>query len=74
MSIIVGIVAGWDFETAIVPSRQAFSRADISDEELRAMLHEHEVDDIAQVRRAWLEPDGRLTVLRRRASRDAGRS
>jgi uncharacterized membrane protein YcaP (DUF421 family) len=44
----------------------------ISDEELRAMLHEHEVEDIAQVRRAWLEPDGQLTVLRRRGARDDG--
>ena len=50
----------------------ALRRELISDEELRAMLHEHEVDDIAQVRRAWLEPDGQLTVLRRRGSRDGG--
>ncbi|SDF42843.1 Uncharacterized membrane protein YcaP, DUF421 family [Massilia sp. PDC64] len=50
----------------------ALRRELISDEELQAMLHEHEVDDIAQVRRAWLEPDGQLTVLRRRGSRDEG--
>lgn len=50
----------------------ALRRELISDEELRAMLHEHEVGDIAQVRRAWLEPDGQLTVLRRRGARDDG--
>ena len=51
-----------------VKQEAALRRELISDEELRAMLHEHEVDDIAQVRRAWLEPDGQLTVLRRRGS------
>jgi uncharacterized membrane protein YcaP (DUF421 family) len=55
-----------------VKQEAALRRELISDEELRAMLHEHEVDDIAQVRRAWLEPDGQLTVLRRRGSRDDG--
>ncbi|PQO97268.1 DUF421 domain-containing protein [Massilia phosphatilytica] len=52
-----------------VKQEAALRRELISDEELRAMLHEHEVDDIAQVRRAWLEPDGQLTVLRRRGAR-----
>lgn len=55
-----------------VKQEAALRRELISDEELRAMLHEHEVDDIAQVRRAWLEPDGQLTVLRRRAPRNDG--
>jgi uncharacterized membrane protein YcaP (DUF421 family) len=55
-----------------VKQEAALRRELISDEELRAMLHEHEVDDVAQVRRAWLEPDGQLTVLRRRGSRDGG--
>jgi uncharacterized membrane protein YcaP (DUF421 family) len=52
-----------------VKQDRALQRELISDEELRAMLHEHEVDDIAQVKRAWLEPDGQLTVLRRRTPR-----
>jgi uncharacterized membrane protein YcaP (DUF421 family) len=51
-----------------VKQEAALRRELISDEELRAMLHEHEVDDVAQVRRAWLEPDGQLTVLRRRGA------
>ena len=38
----------------------------ISDEELAEMLREHEVEDIAEVRRAYLEPDGQITVLRRK--------
>jgi uncharacterized membrane protein YcaP (DUF421 family) len=50
----------------------ALRRELISDEELRAMLHEHEIDDVAQVRRAWLEPDGQLTVLKRRGAQGNG--
>ena len=55
-----------------VKQDRALQRELISDEELRAMLHEHEVDDIAQVKRAWLEPDGQLTVLRRRGAGEDG--
>jgi uncharacterized membrane protein YcaP (DUF421 family) len=55
-----------------VKQEAALRRELISDEELRAMLHEHEVDDVAQVRRAWLESDGQLTVLRRRVPKDDG--
>jgi uncharacterized membrane protein YcaP (DUF421 family) len=44
----------------------ALKRELISDEELREMLREHEVEDIAEVRRAYLEPDGQVTVIRRR--------
>ncbi len=38
----------------------------IADEELHEMLREHEILDLAQVRRAYLEPDGQLTVIRNR--------
>jgi uncharacterized membrane protein YcaP (DUF421 family) len=38
----------------------------IADEELSEMLREHEVDDISQVKRAYLEPDGQVTVIRKR--------
>jgi uncharacterized membrane protein YcaP (DUF421 family) len=38
----------------------------ISDEELAEMLREHEVEDISEVRRAYLEPDGQVTVIRKR--------
>jgi uncharacterized membrane protein YcaP (DUF421 family) len=44
----------------------ALKRELISDEELQAMLHEHEIEDVAQVKRAWLEPDGQVTVIRKR--------
>ena len=40
----------------------------IADEELREMLREHEIVDLAQVRRAYLEPDGQLTVIRNRSA------
>ena len=42
----------------------------ISDEELSEFLREHEIDDLRDVRRAYLEPDGQVTVLRRRGNRD----
>jgi len=48
----------------------ALKRELISDEELREMLREHEVEDIAEVRRAYLEPDGQVTVIRRRGGSD----
>jgi uncharacterized membrane protein YcaP (DUF421 family) len=38
----------------------------ITDDELAEMLREHEVEDIADVKRAFLEPDGQITVIRRR--------
>ena len=38
----------------------------IADEELAEMLREHEVEDIGQVKRAYLEPDGQITVIKRR--------
>jgi uncharacterized membrane protein YcaP (DUF421 family) len=44
----------------------------ISDEELGEMLREHEVEDIAEVRRAYLEPDGQVTVVRWRGSGGRG--
>jgi uncharacterized membrane protein YcaP (DUF421 family) len=43
----------------------------ISDEELAQMLREHEIEDIAEVRRAYLEPDGQFTVLRHKKRDDA---
>lgn len=51
-----------------VVQAQALRRETISPEELAEMLREHEIDDIGCVRRAYLEPDGQMTVLRRRQS------
>jgi uncharacterized membrane protein YcaP (DUF421 family) len=42
----------------------------ISDEELAEMLREHEIEDISEVRRAYLEPDGQITVLRKKPEGD----
>jgi len=50
----------------------ALRRELISDEELREMLREHEIEDIADVRRAYLEPDGQVTVIRKRGSGGSG--
>jgi uncharacterized membrane protein YcaP (DUF421 family) len=50
----------------------ALRRELISDEELREMLREHEVEDIAEVRRAYLEPDGQVTVIRKRGGGKGG--
>ena len=38
----------------------------ISEEELQEMLREHEIEDIAEVKRAYLEPDGQVTIIRKR--------
>lgn len=40
----------------------------ISEEELRARLREHGVEKLAEVEKAMIEPDGQITVIRRRAS------
>jgi hypothetical protein len=44
----------------------------IADEELKEMLHEHEIEDIAEVKRAYLEPDGQVTVIRKRGGGGGG--
>jgi uncharacterized membrane protein YcaP (DUF421 family) len=38
----------------------------ISDEELLEMLREHGIESISAVKRAYLEPDGQVTVIRKR--------
>jgi uncharacterized membrane protein YcaP (DUF421 family) len=49
----------------------ALKRELIADEELGEMLREHGIEDIREVRRAYLEPDGNVTVIRRkRGSQD----
>jgi uncharacterized membrane protein YcaP (DUF421 family) len=42
----------------------------ITDEELNQMLRQHEVENLAQVRRAYLEPDGQITVLKDEESKN----
>lgn len=56
-----------------VKQEAALRRELISDEELREMLREHEVEDIAEVRRAYLEPDGQVTVIRKRGGGGDGK-
>lgn len=38
----------------------------IADEELSEILREHEIENISEVKRAYLEPDGQVTVFRKR--------
>jgi uncharacterized membrane protein YcaP (DUF421 family) len=49
-----------------VAQERHLKREMITDEELAEMLREHEIEDIAEVKRAYLEPDGQVTVIRKR--------
>lgn len=55
-----------------VKQDRALRRELISDEELMEMLREHAIEDIAEVRRAYLEPDGQVTVMRKRGNGAGG--
>ena len=48
-----------------VKHEKNLKREFISGEELSEMLREHEIEDISEVRRAYLEPDGQITVFRK---------
>ena len=54
-----------------IKQEKVLQRELIADEELYEMLREHEIEDIAEVKRAYLEPDGRVTVIRKRKSKSA---
>lgn len=49
-----------------IKQEKTLQRELIADEELSEMLREHEIEDISEVKRAYLEPDGRVTVIRKR--------
>jgi uncharacterized membrane protein YcaP (DUF421 family) len=49
-----------------VRQRRNMKRELIADEELDEMLREHEIADVSEVARAFLEPDGQLTVFRKK--------
>lgn len=51
-----------------IKQEKILQRELIADEELYEMLREHEIEDISEVKRAYLEPDGRVTVIRKRKS------
>ena len=53
-----------------VKQERNLERELINDEELREFLREHEIEDLHEVRRAYLEPDGQVTVIRQRGNRD----
>ncbi|NUT34902.1 MAG: DUF421 domain-containing protein [Hamadaea sp.] len=45
--------------------KQNMRRELMTAEELRSQLREQGVDDLAEVKEAWMEPDGRLSVIQR---------
>jgi uncharacterized membrane protein YcaP (DUF421 family) len=42
----------------------------ITDDELGEILREHQIEDISEVKRAYLEADGQVTVLKKKKSDD----
>jgi uncharacterized membrane protein YcaP (DUF421 family) len=50
----------------------ALARELIADEEFDEMMREHGIEDITEVKLAYLEPDGNVTVIRRRGPKDSG--
>jgi uncharacterized membrane protein YcaP (DUF421 family) len=47
-----------------VKQKSNLRRQLITDEELHQMLRQHEIENLSQVRRAYLEPDGEITVVK----------
>lgn len=47
-----------------VAQRRAMRREHVTMDELQSELRGHGVDDLAQVRRAYMEPDGSISVIR----------
>jgi uncharacterized membrane protein YcaP (DUF421 family) len=45
--------------------RRNLRREFITDDELRAQLRERGIEDVAQVRRAYMEPDGQFSIITR---------
>lgn len=41
-------------------------REKITEEELDEMLREHEIEDLSEVKRAYLEADGQITILKKK--------
>jgi len=49
-----------------IKQEKILKRELITDEELSEMLREHGIEDISKVKRAYLEPDGQVTVIQRK--------
>lgn len=54
-----------------IPQRHALHRQLITTDELNEMLRQHEIEDILQVKRAYLEPDGQITVIRKEGDKQS---
>lgn len=46
----------------------------ITEEELMSQLRQNGVEDLSEVRRAWLEPDGKISVVTRAGKSSGGKS
>jgi uncharacterized membrane protein YcaP (DUF421 family) len=53
------------------PRRPALARERISDMELMGMLRQHQIEELAVVEKGWLEPSGKLAVLKREQRKEA---
>lgn len=52
-----------------VIQRRALRRELITRDELNEMLRQHEIEDVSEVKRAFLEPDGQITVIRKEGAK-----
>jgi uncharacterized membrane protein YcaP (DUF421 family) len=53
--------------------RRNLEREKINEEELLAELHNHGCENVGQVRAAWIEADGMVSVIKRPEGEDGGR-
>jgi uncharacterized membrane protein YcaP (DUF421 family) len=51
--------------------RPNLKREKITDDDLDEMLREHQIEDILEVKRAYLEADGQITVLKQKKDGDS---
>jgi uncharacterized membrane protein YcaP (DUF421 family) len=55
-----------------IKQRKNLRRELITDDELYEMLREHEVEDLSEVKLAYLEPDGAITVMKKEGTKNQG--
>lgn len=57
-----------------IKQERNLKRQMISDEELFAMLREQQVEDVSEVESAYLEPDGQVSVIKKKKPAEAKKS
>ena len=53
--------------------RRNLEREKITEDELLAEIHAHGCENVSDVRAAWIEPDGMVSVIRFKGDADGGR-